>query len=33
MFSIFHVLIDRLKVLFATAAAQELEAEFLSRHA
>jgi hypothetical protein len=33
MLSLFRALIDRLKALFATAAAQELEAEFLVRHA
>jgi len=33
MFNLFRALIDRLKALFATAAAQEFEAEFLAHHA
>jgi len=33
MFSIFRTLIDRLKTLFATTAAQELEAEVLAQDA
>jgi hypothetical protein len=33
MLSIFRAVVERIKALFATAAAQELEAEFLARHA
>jgi hypothetical protein len=33
MLSLFRALIDRLKALFATTAAQEFEAEFLAHHA
>src|SRR5438128_1267153 len=33
MFGLFRYVIDRLKALFATAAAQELEADWLERHA
>jgi len=33
LFNIFRSLIERLKALFATTAAQEFEAEFLARHA
>ena len=33
MFSIFRPILDRLKVIFATSAAQELESEFMARDA
>ncbi|MDB5313930.1 MAG: hypothetical protein JWO38_8132, partial [Gemmataceae bacterium] len=33
MLTLFRAVVDRLKVLFATAAAAELEAEFLAREA